>query len=265
MPGGRTQLSMKLARQIWYVAQSSLLRRYAGARLGVIWAVLQPALVFGVFWLVSVYGLRMGGGDGPPYYAVLFCGLLPWMTLSTSVSESAGVLRAHRHLINAHVLPSQALPAAVALEQGVVHVFLLAIVAAIFVANGIGPFASWVIIFFYWGACLLALAFAVGLVVSILVAGSEDATQSVSFLLLIWFWGSPIVWRPDTMAAKHLLWLQINPFYYVIEGYRGALLYGHFAPGLALTLLFWIEVLVMASVGIILHRFFRSRLPEWIQ
>jgi teichoic acid transport system permease protein len=259
------RLSMKLARQIWYIAQSSLMRRYAGARLGVLWAVLQPALVFGVFWFVSVYGLRMGGGDGPPYYAILFCGLLPWMALSSAVSESASVLHAQRHLLNARVLPSQALPVAVALEQGIVHVFLLAVVAAIFMANGLGPYASWIGLL-YWATCLLALALATGLVISVLTAGSEDATQSVSFLLLIWFWGSPIVWRPDTMPAKHLLWLEINPFYYVIEGYRSALLSGHgFAPGIASTALFWIEVALVALTGAVLHRVFRSRIPEWIQ
>jgi teichoic acid transport system permease protein len=256
---------MKLARQVWYIAQSTLVRRYAATRLGILWAVLQPALVFGVFWFVSVYGLRMSGGDGPPYYAVLFCGLLPWMSLSGAVSESAGVLRAQRHLLNARVLPSQALPVAVALEQGVVHIFLLAIVAVIFVANGIGPSVSWISLI-YWGICLLALALATGLVVSILAAGSEDATQTVSVLLLLWFWGSPIVWRPDTMPAGHLLWLQINPFYYVIEGYRSALLDGHgFGPSIASTTLFWIEVLLLAFLGAILHRFYRSRIAEWIQ
>jgi teichoic acid transport system permease protein len=187
------------------------------------------------------------------------------MTLSSAVSESAGILQAQRHLLNARVLPSPALPVAVVLEQGIVHVFLLAIVAAIFVANGIGPYASWIGLF-YWTACLLALALATGLVVSILAAGSQDATQSVTFLLLIWFWGSPIVWRPDTMPAKHLLWLQINPFYYVVEGYRSALLSGHgFAPTIASTALFWIEVVLVALAGAVLHRFFRSRIPEWIQ
>lgn len=258
-------MSMKLARQIWYIAQGSLVRRYAAARLGVLWAILQPALVFGVFWFVSVYGLRMSSGDGPAYYAILFCGLLPWITLSGAVSESAGVLRSQRHLLNARVLPSLALPVAVALEQGVVHIFLLAIVAVIFVANGIGPFVSWIAIF-YWATCLLALALATGLVVSILAAGSEDATQSVSVLLLVWFWSSPIVWQSATMPMERFPWLQINPFYYVAEGYRGALLYGHsFASSLASTALFWIEVLLLALFGAVLHLFFRSRIPEWVQ
>ena len=255
---------MKLLRQIWYVAQSTLVRRYAAARLGLLWAILQPALVFGVFWFVSVYGLRMGGGDGPPYYAVLFCGLLPWMTLSGIVSESAGVLRAQRHLLNARVLPSQALPAAVALEQAVVQTFLLAIVAVIFVVNGIGPFAAWVTLI-YWGICLIALGLATGLVVSILAAGSEDATQTVSVMLLIWFWGSPIVWRSDTMSPEHLVWLRLNPFYYIAEGYRSTLLYGHFGPSIASTVLFWIEVLVLALLGVFLHRWGQSRIREWIQ
>ena len=45
-------------------------------------------------------------------------------------------------------------------------------------------------------------------------------------MLNIWFWGTPIVWAAEGVVPAQYQWLiHANPIEYVIEGYRGSLLY----------------------------------------
>ena len=256
----------KMMSQIWYLALSELQLRYIATRIGFLWAIIQPTVLFGVFWFVSVYGLKMGvGADGPPYFAVLFCGLLPWMTLNEAIGGASGCLRARKHLIMEKVASPIVLVASTALSAIIMQIPLFLIVAVIFAVSGIEVTASWVVIVYYFFG-LASLCFAVSCFVAPLAARNADVGPAINTLLTVWFWVSPIVWPVAIIPANILVYLRINPFFYIIEGYRGSLLYqdpfgGTFYYGL----FFWLTIIAIFATGLWLLRRTGDRLAEWLE
>ena len=87
--------------------------RYRGSALGLIWAVLTPAVMIAVFTFLFavVFNARFKTGGSPLDYALyLFCGLLPWTAFSESLQQSSGVVVAHTNLVKRVVFPLEALP-----------------------------------------------------------------------------------------------------------------------------------------------------------
>jgi len=252
-------------RQIWYIALNGFERRYAGLKLGLVWVVVQPLILFSVFYLVTTRGLKLDtGGDQAPFYAVLFCGLVPWMTASGTVAQSANLLFAQRHLIQSQTVAPVFLPFSLVVEKVLIQFVLLAIVVGILAANDV--LAGWsVVAVAYFTVCLAALALAAALIVSLAGASGSDVSEAVGSLTIVWFWGTPIVWSPAIMPEGIRQWLALNPLYYVVEGYRGALLYGDpFAGGITGALVFWGTVLVLVCIGIMIYRIADMWLREWI-
>ena len=257
---------LKLASQIWYLALADLQRRYVGTRLGFLWALVQPTVQFAVFWFVSVYGLKMGDAkDGTPFFAVLFCGLLPWTTLSGAIHGAAGALRKNRHLLFERATPTFALIMSSALAAAIMHIPLVAIVAFIFVLAGIKITWAWLAILYYM-ICLVGLCLAMGALVAPLAVYSTDIAQFINTALILWFWCSPIIWSPSLFPPAFLPYLQLNPVFYIVEGHRGALLHNDpFPASLSYDLLFWATTGAIFAVGLWLLRLSEPRLREWLQ
>lgn len=251
--------------QIWFLALAELRRNYLNTKLGLFWALAQPAATFAVFWFVSVHGLKLGGsGDGPPYFAILFCGLLPWMTLSAAVSSALGSLRVQRHLLFDRAATSLVIVASNAQAAALMHLPLFCVVATIFLVAGITPTIMWVWCLYYY-LCLWALSLAVCCFVAPLAARNADLGQAMTTVLLIWFWGSPIIWTPSILSAELLPYFRINPLFYVIEGYRSSLLgSGQIGEPVTAGLIFWAVTVAILVAGISLLRLSESHLREWL-
>lgn len=251
--------------QIWYLALAHIQRRYVRTKLGFVWLLAQPAILFSIFYLVSVYGLKMGvGGTGAPFFAVLFCGLMPWMTLNEAVSGASSTFASSRSLLYDRAASPLTLVAATVLSAALTHILLFAIVALILWLGGVQPGPTWLAVAYYY-VCLVALGSVVSILVAPLAARSADAIQAVNSLMLVWFWGSPVIWPPDIVPDAILTYIRINPFFYVIEGYRGALLYGEWFPApWPYHLVFWATIVAIGVLGLAVLRMAEPRLREWL-
>jgi ABC-type polysaccharide/polyol phosphate export permease len=251
--------------QIWYLALAQIQRRYVHTRLGFVWLLVQPAILFSIFYLVSVYGLKMGVGDGgAPFFAVLFCGLMPWMTLNESIGGASSAFASSKTLLYDRAATPLTIVSATVLSAALIHILLFTIVAIILIVGGITPGPSWLAVLYYY-FCLLALGYTVSILVAPLTAKSADAIQAVNSLMLVWFWGSPVIWPPDVVPDAILTYIRINPFFYVIEGYRGALLYGEWVPApWPYHLVFWITIFAIGALGLAILRVAEPRLREWL-
>ncbi len=254
---------MRLVRQTVWIAFDMLRARYAATKLGAIWAVAQPALMFFIFWFVSVYGLKMTASTGVPFFAYLFCGLLPWVTFSGAVSDGAGAVGANRHLVTQADFPLIVVPLAAVLSNMLVHLPLLLIVVFIFVANDV-MLTSQVLMLpiFYLGLAIVSFAFVLPL--SVLSVRSADVSQAVNVILLLLFWTTPIVWPLSNLSPELLDVLSLNPLFWIVGGYRHALL-GLPLPGSAFYFASVIALtLSMLAIGVMLFRYFRGRLGDYM-
>src|SRR5919205_358806 len=101
-------------------ARRMVVARYRGSALGLLWALVTPAVMIAVFTFLFavVFNARfVAGGTSWDYALYLFCGLLPWAAFQESLQQSSGVVVAHSNLVKRVVFPLEVLPVAQALAS----------------------------------------------------------------------------------------------------------------------------------------------------
>ena len=78
----------------------------------------------------------------------------------------------------------------------------------------------------------------------------RDITQIISIILQVGIWMTPIMWDIAIIPAR-LQWIfRINPIYYIVNGYREAILVGRgFWHNGLWTLYFWAVTIIMFALG----------------
>lgn len=196
--------------------------RYKQTVLGVLWAVVQPALTLLVFALLFGRWAKIPS-DGAPYPLFVFAGLVPWTFFANAVGASANSLVGQTHLISKVYFPRLIIPVA-SLGAGLVDLAItLTLLILTMAASGMG--VSWRMIGL---PALLALnvlaALAAGTALAGLSATYRDFRYVVPFLLQLWLFASPVIY-PVTLVPGEWRWLlYLNPMTGVIDAYRWALL-----------------------------------------
>ena len=73
----------------------------------------------------------------------------------------------------------------------------------------------------------------------------------ISIILMIGMWSTPICWNMDNFDSSIQKILKLNPFYYLVEGYRDAILGRKwFSAGIELNIYFWVVTLLILFIGV---------------
>lgn len=82
--------------------------RYRGSALGLLWSLINPLFLMGVYTLVFTYYMRF---DHVPNYTIfLFSGLLPWLWVVSSLVEGSTAISGSGHLVTKSLFPAHILP-----------------------------------------------------------------------------------------------------------------------------------------------------------
>ena len=102
----------------------------------------------------------------------------------------------------------------------------------------------------YYMVANIILLFALSLITSSIVVFFRDLNQIISVILLIGMWGTPIAWTLAGFPEAIHKYFKLNPFFYIIEGYRDAILGRQwFWEHPHLTLYFWVFVIILLVIG----------------
>ena len=217
----------------WELAKRDIRARYIGSSLGIVWAFLQPLLqlilftfVFSTILKISLAGER-GGGESFPLF--LFAGLLPWMGIQEMAQRSTTVLVDQAALVKKLAFPPHLLVAGTLLSAAV-HQALAACVFLVVLgfAGRLAWTALWIVpllalqVLFVAGACFL---------LSALQVFFRDTAQMVGYVLMVLFYGTPIVYPLALVHQDSLRTvLQWNPLTRLVEAFRDVLLRGQAPP-----------------------------------
>ena len=90
-----------------------------------------------------------------------------------------------------------------------------------------------------------------GLLVSSITVFFRDMTQIISIVIQVGFWIIPIVWGSEVLSPAVKCIFQLNPVYYIVEGYRESLVSTiPFWEHPIQTLYFWSVTMVVFVVGL---------------
>ena len=213
---------------IWPLARRMTLARYRGSALGLLWALLTPAVMIAVFTFIfaGVFGARFTEGGTPWEYALyLFCGLLPWTAFSETLQQSSGIVVAHANLVKRVVFPLETLPVAQALAALVTQLFGTAalLVAAVIVRGELHVTALWLFVLL---VPQLLLTLGGAWLVASLGVFVRDTAQVLGLLLTAWMYLTPIIYPEQVVPQRYRPALELNPFTPLVRAYRSAVIEG---------------------------------------
>ena len=234
--------------------------RYAASLMGIFWAFVQPVITVLVYWFVFEKGLHAGrqamGSIEVPFVLFLMSGLVPWFFFSDAWPNGTNSLVSYSYLVKKVVFKISILPIVKVTASVYVHTFFVCIAIAVFWAYGFAPDLYTLQVIYYSFAMFL---FVLGLsyITSSIVVFFRDLSEIINILLQVMIWATPIMWNIDTGLSDGALKaiLKLNPMYYIVSGYREALIYKRWLwqrPGL--TLYFWAVTLALLCVGLLIFR-----------
>lgn len=246
---------------IFNLAKSDFKTRFAGSFFGIVWAFVQPIVTVLVYWFVFEKGLKAGGqltaaGIQVPFVLWLIAGLVPWFFFSEALNGGTNALIEYSYLVKKVVFNISILPVVKVISAVFVHVFFIVFTLILFFAYQYYP-DLYILQIFYYSFAMFALTLALVYGTCAIVIFFRDLSQIINIVLQVGVWVTPIMWNIDTMEIAPTLKtiFKMNPLYYVVAGYRDALINKVWfweKPGL--TLYFWMAVAVLFGIGTAIFR-----------
>ena len=224
--------------------------RYAGSYLGIIWAFVQPVVTIFVYWFVFST-LRSGRVRDVPFVLWLMAGLVPWFFFQDALNSGSNALVEYSYLVKKVVFRISILPAVKLVSALYVHLFFVGVVVLLYTVMGFFPGLT-VIQLAYYSGCMFVMVLGMTFLTSAVVVFFRDLTQIISIVLQVGVWMTHIMWNFEDLHITGPLAVifQLNPMYYIVEGYRDSLV-GQvwFWQRPWLTLYFWIFTITVFWLG----------------
>lgn len=242
---------------IWNLAKNDIRKRFAGSYLGVIWAFVQPVITVLLYWFVFEKGLNSKATDlrtgiEIPFVLWLMAGLVPWFYFQEAMNGGTGVLMEYSYLVKKVVFRIDTLPVVKIISALFTHLFFVAFAIVLFWLMGYAP-DLYTLQVIYYSVCMIVLTTGIVYATGAVTVFFRDMKEVVGIVLQIGMWVTPIMWNFESMTqipgwAKSIL--KLNPMYYVVLGYRDALINKiGFWENPSLTIYFWVFTIVVFALG----------------
>lgn len=235
---------------IFQLVKRDFINKYLGSFFGLAWAFVQPTVYILVIWAVFSFGLKAGNlASDHPFILWLMIGLIPWFFITETIISATRSILEYRYLIKKIVFKASIIPLIKIFSIFIVHLFLIIFLIIFCFFYRYFPAVIWVQIFYYI-ACLIIFLIGFSWLSSALMVFIKDIGHIVAISMQIFFWITPIFWDYTRVPENFRLLLYINPFYYIIQGYRDTFLYNTwFWQRMPETLFFWIVTIIIFTVG----------------
>ena len=198
--------------------QKEIRGKYKASFLGVLWSFINPLLQVLVYAIVFPYMLRNTGDN---YIIYLITGIIPWTFFNTSLLSCVSCIKANAGIIKKVYFPREILPIS-SVVSGYVNFLISCIIILIFcIGSGVG--ISWHIIFVpLLGLIEGVLILGAGMILGALDAYVQDLEYIMNFILMMAFYGTPVIYRLDTISATSFVGklVRINPITMLMNAYR---------------------------------------------
>lgn len=206
-------------RVLFSLIKSDFKAQYLGTYLGLIWAFVQPMVLIGVMWFVFQVGFKAAPVKDFPFILWLCCGMIPWFFFSESVSKGADSVVSKSFLVKKIIFRVSTLPIVKIASSLIIHIFFVFFLMAMFIYYGYLPSIYWLQLPYFVG-CTVVLVLGISWLTSALMVFVRDVRQAVGVILQLGFWMTPIFWSSERIPDRYIIFLKLNPMFYIVEGYR---------------------------------------------
>jgi ABC-type polysaccharide/polyol phosphate export permease len=230
-------------------------QKYLASYIGLPWAFIQPAVSILVIWFAFNYGLRIKTtSSGLPYVPWFISGMIPWLFISETITSSSNSLIEYSYLIKKTSFKVAVIPFIKIFTALIIHLFFIIIIAVFAMAYGFMPTIYWLQIIYLVFASFILLS-GLGWLISSINVFVRDIGPIVNVLISILFWATPIIW-PYTILSTNMKYLALlNPFFYIIEGYRYTFLAKAWIfHNIQMTIFFWTTTIIIFIAGALVFK-----------
>jgi ABC-type polysaccharide/polyol phosphate export permease len=194
--------------------------RFRGSALGWVWAILHPAALVALYWAVFTVLMARGPGAGDPGYSdFLITGLIPWLAFSEALMRSMTSIVDNGPVVRKLALRSELIVAVPSASAIVLEVIALGLFAVVLIVRGQPPEMMWILPFAITIQIVLQLG--LGWILAIIYVFFRDLAQLLGFLLTLFFYLSPVLYRVNPRFELVFAW---NPMTPLLGLYRSAML-----------------------------------------
>ncbi|HCU89664.1 MAG TPA: ABC transporter permease [Gammaproteobacteria bacterium] len=238
----------------------SLSDRYLGSTLGLIWAIVNPVLMLGIFTFVFgfVFKSKLPGAETSMSYVIwLISGYAPWLGISEGLASGTSSVVANSGVVKNLAFKTELLPIQGALMGCIPLAVGLTFLVVLLAIDGRAPTLSWVMIPF---AIIMQFVFVAGIsfFLSALNVFVRDVGVALTNLLIVLLFLTPIFYPITAFPGAMRVIAEFNPFYVLSEAYRLPLLEGRIPSAWQL-----IYVIGVSTITFVLGLAFFRRLKNY--
>lgn len=239
--------------------------KYQTHYLGILWQFLNPFIQVCVYWLVFGIGIRGGAPVGEtPYLIWLLVGLIPWFFISPTVIQGSNSIYNKVNLVSKMKFPLSSLPSITIISHSFSYGIMLLVLVVILMMYEINS-GIYLLQLPYYIFCLYTFLYAFILLCSTISVLIRDFQLLLQSFIRLLFFVTPIFWSYENVGGKIETLLNLNPFAYIINGFRDAFLGGRwFYEDIVYTCYFWSLTLLLLVIGATLHEKFKDRFIDYV-
>ncbi len=201
--------------------------KYRGSVLGFFWSLLNPILTMAVYSFVFSIVLRAGIEE---FAIFLICALLPFNFLSNSVNYGTGIIISNSNLVNKIYFPREILPLSIVFSNLINFFFEL---VALFIVLAVLGYKFYLFLYILPVLIFIQFFLVVGmtLLVSALNVFFRDLQHLITIIMMVWFFGTPIIYPLHLVPEKYQIFIKINPMTIYAAYYRNVFYYVKYPEG----------------------------------
>ncbi|MFB4473792.1 ABC transporter permease [Oceanobacillus caeni] len=250
---------------IFRLAKYDIKSAYQMHYLGTVWQFLNPIIQVAAFWFVFGIGIRRGQPVGDvPFIVWLIVSIVPWFFINSSINQGTKSIHSKVNLVSKMKFPFSILPSVIIVKNVYNFMVMMVIVLVILLINDIYPTIYWVQLPYYLMTLMIFL-FAANILLATLSILIRDIQAAINSFMRLFFFVTPIFWVAEGLPDKIVALLKLNPFYYLIEGFRNTFfLETWFYEDLTYTIYFWGFTLIMLLFGSFIHIKFKDKFVDYL-
>lgn len=260
---------MNSARDLWRnrhlllnMSKSDFKNRFSGSYFGIVWAIIQPLMTILIFWFVFQVGFRAQPISDVPFILWLCAAMIPWNFFSDAIINSTGAFTSYSFVVKKLVFKIGLLPLVKIMASFFLNIAFNILLVLIYTAYGYFPGVQ-LISLVYFNICIFALITVLAYFISTLNVFFRDTSQIVGIWLQFGIWLTPIMWEETVIPEKWRWIIKLNPIYYIINGYREALINGNwFFAHTKQTIYFWLVVVVIGLISVSFYKRMKSHFAD---
>lgn len=245
---------MKNFSMIISLAKSDFKKRFTGSYFGLLWMFISPLATILVYTLIFQVGFKaMSPVEGYPYVMWLIPGIIPWFFFQDALIQGTNVLYEYNFLVKKVVFNVNMLPNVKIVSVFFAHICFVIMMFIVFIIAKIQLTIN-IIFIIYYSFATFVLSLGVVYFTSSVNVFFKDMTQIVSIFLQFGIWMCPIMYDEGLFKERLPIvctLLKLNPFYYIVSGYRMSMLQMNLDKNLFIkeTMYFWAVTIIIFFIG----------------